>query len=279
MEAYISQYSGGIQHAYLHSHLTLHLSSYPGECCIWKGWEVQGSLQVFCNVLEKTYWREVNMVFFLHLFTLNKNILYVIWISWDLFFSLETQKHIWKCLLLRTLYARGMLEKTTRFLMEQITAENAFWTSLYSCNLKISIFAIYGSDLCYPVTECLGMVQRCRRGHADLTQGNLSLPRGCSNAATGFLERWSMPHASQWWRGIWAMPLRTCFLFRSALQWPGSWTWWPLEVPSSINSTWFCSIPFHSIPFHSIPFFFVPPPFSTSTCWGNLLCHFFPALH
>ncbi|KAK4809599.1 hypothetical protein QYF61_025042 [Mycteria americana] len=41
------------------------------------------------------------------------------------------------------------------------------------------------------------MVQSCIRGGSDLTLGSTSLPRGWSNTATGFLERWSMPHTCQ----------------------------------------------------------------------------------
>ena len=38
------------------------------------------------------------------------------------------------------------------------------------------------------------------------------------------LERWSMPQACQCLKGIWTMPLITCFSFWSALNWSGSWT-------------------------------------------------------
>ena len=38
------------------------------------------------------------------------------------------------------------------------------------------------------------------------------------------LERWLMPQACQRLRGIWTMPLITCFNFWSALKWSGSWT-------------------------------------------------------
>jgi len=38
------------------------------------------------------------------------------------------------------------------------------------------------------------------------------------------LERWLMPQGCQCLRGIWAMPLITCFNFWSALKWLGSWT-------------------------------------------------------
>jgi len=50
---------------------------------------------------------------------------------------------------------------------------------------------------------------------------------------TGSLERWSMSQACQCLRGIWTMPLITCFNFWSALKWPGSWTRRLLEVPSN----------------------------------------------
>ncbi|KAK4811153.1 hypothetical protein QYF61_019784 [Mycteria americana] len=42
------------------------------------------------------------------------------------------------------------------------------------------------------------------------------------DTGTGFLERWSMPHACQCLRGIWTMPLITCFNFWSALNWSGT---------------------------------------------------------
>ncbi|KAK4824299.1 LOW QUALITY PROTEIN: hypothetical protein QYF61_013044 [Mycteria americana] len=58
----------------------------------------------------------------------------------------------------------------------------------------------------------------CVRGDLDCTLGSISLPRGWSNTGTGFLERWSMPQACQCLRGIWTMPLITCFNFWSALK-------------------------------------------------------------
>lgn len=48
-----------------------------------------------------------------------------------------------------------------------------------------------------PGTGLVGMVQSCGRGDSDLILGSISLTRGWSNAETGFLERWSMPHACQ----------------------------------------------------------------------------------
>ena len=75
-----------------------------------------------------------------------------------------------------------------------------------------------------PVTGRVGMAQSCIRGGLDWTLGSISLLRGWSNTETGFLERWSMPHPCQCLRGIWTMPLRTCFNFWSALKWSGSWT-------------------------------------------------------
>ena len=101
----------------------------------------------------------------------------------------------------------------------------------------------------YPVIGHVQMVQGCIRGDLDWTLGSVSLPRGWSNTGTGFLEGWSMPQACQCLRGIWTMPLITCFNFWSALNYLGSWTRWSLYIPSN----WNYSIPFHSIPFHSIP--------------------------
>ncbi|KAK4824758.1 hypothetical protein QYF61_018492, partial [Mycteria americana] len=68
------------------------------------------------------------------------------------------------------------------------------------------------------VTGHMGMVQSCASGGLDWTLGSISLPRGWSNTGTGFLERWSMPQACQCLRGIWTMPLTTCFNFWSALK-------------------------------------------------------------
>ena len=52
-----------------------------------------------------------------------------------------------------------------------------------------------------PGTGCLGTAQNCVRGGSDLALGNISLQRGWSSTGTGFLERWSMPHACQCLRG------------------------------------------------------------------------------
>ena len=62
-----------------------------------------------------------------------------------------------------------------------------------------------------PVTAHMGMVQSCIRGDLDGTLGSTSLLRGWSNTGTGFLETWSIPQAWQCLRGIWTMPLTTCF--------------------------------------------------------------------
>ena len=75
-----------------------------------------------------------------------------------------------------------------------------------------------------PVTAHMGMVQSCIRGDLDGTLGSSSLLRGWSNTGTGFLGTWSIPQACQCLRGIWTMPLTTCFNFWSALKWSGSWT-------------------------------------------------------
>jgi len=75
----------------------------------------------------------------------------------------------------------------------------------------------------YLVIAHIGMVQSCARGGLDWTLGGISLPREWSNMGTGFLERWMMPQACQYLRGIWTVPLTTCFNFSSALNWTGSW--------------------------------------------------------
>lgn len=79
VEAYIS-----LQHAYLHSHLTLQLSSQRPEWYIWKSCVGWGSLHSFCNVHKKTNCRKAS-TFYFHLLALNKNILYVILTFWNLF--------------------------------------------------------------------------------------------------------------------------------------------------------------------------------------------------
>ena len=79
-----------------------------------------------------------------------------------------------------------------------------------------------------PLIGYVGMVQSCLMGGLDQTLGSIPLLRGWSDTGTGFLERWSMPQACQCWRGIWTMPLTTCFDFWSALQLSGSWTRWSL---------------------------------------------------
>ena len=45
-----------------------------------------------------------------------------------------------------------------------------------------------------PVTERVETVQNYTRGALGWTRGSISLPRGRSNAETGFLERWSASH-------------------------------------------------------------------------------------
>ena len=84
------------------------------------------------------------------------------------------------------------------------------------------------SSAWYPVIGCVGMVQSCTREGLDWMLGSIPLPRRWSKTGTGFLERWSIPHACQCLRGVWTMPLITCFNFWSALKWSGSWTRWSL---------------------------------------------------
>lgn len=137
------------------------------------------------------------MFFFLHLFALNKNILNVSWTFWNLFFHWECRnilKSFWEpCMQEECLRGHNMRivvsnrcrkkPQQNRLLMEQITAENAFWTSLCSCNPKIDIFVIYGSDHpLYPVTELRGMVQSCVRGDSDWTLGSITLLRKLEQA-------------------------------------------------------------------------------------------------
>ena len=64
-----------------------------------------------------------------------------------------------------------------------------------------------------PVIGCIGMVQSCAKAGLAWALGNIYLPREWSNTGTGFLERWSMPHACQCLRGIWTVPLIICFNF------------------------------------------------------------------
>lgn len=66
--------------------------------------------------------------------------------------------------------------------------------------------------------------------------GSISLPWWWSNTGASFLERLSKPQAYQSLRGIWTMPLTTCFNFWLALNCSGSWTRWSLQVPSNWES-------------------------------------------
>ena len=75
---------------------------------------------------------------------------------------------------------------------------------------------VLSSSPWYPVTGCVGMVQSCTRGGLDWTLGNTALPREWPNTGTSFLKRWLMPQAFQCLRGIWTMPLVSCFNFWSA---------------------------------------------------------------
>ena len=59
----------------------------------------------------------------------------------------------------------------------------------------------------------VGTAQSRPGGGRDWTRGGISLPRGWSEPGTGFLERRSMPQASQGFGGVWTVPLRTCFNF------------------------------------------------------------------
>jgi len=52
---------------------------------------------------------------------------------------------------------------------------------------------VLSSSPWYPVTGHVGMVQSCARGGLDWTLGSISLPKGWSNAGTGFLKRWLIP--------------------------------------------------------------------------------------
>jgi len=50
----------------------------------------------------------------------------------------------------------------------------------------------------YPLIEHMGLIQSCTSGGLN----DISLPKGQSDARTGFLERWWMPQACQCSRGI-----------------------------------------------------------------------------
>ena len=78
------------------------------------------------------------------------------------------------------------------------------------------LFSLVSSD------RMRGNVSKLHRGGSDWTLGSISLPRRWSSTGTVFLERWSLPQACQCLRGIWTMPLITCFSFWSALKWSGS---------------------------------------------------------
>ena len=90
-----------------------------------------------------------------------------------------------------------------------------------------------------PVVGCVEMVHCCIRGGLDWTLGSISLQRRWSSIGTGSLERWLMPHTCQCFRGIWTMPLITCFNFWSALNWSGSWVRWLLDVPSNWDNLFY----------------------------------------
>ena len=76
-----------------------------------------------------------------------------------------------------------------------------------------------------PSARTCGNGSKLHHGTFRLDMKNHFFTKGCPNPGTGFLERWSMPQACQCLRGIWTMPLMTCFSFWSALKWSGSGTW------------------------------------------------------
>ena len=111
--------------------------------------------------------------------------------------------------------------------LEDISYEERLRTaslsSLEKRRLKGDLIAVYGflrrgsaeggADL-----FSLGSSDRIRgngsklcQGGLDWTLGSISLLRGWSDTGTAFLERWSLPQACQCLRGIWTMPLTTCF--------------------------------------------------------------------
>lgn len=53
-----------------------------------------------------------------------------------------------------------------------------------------------------PVTRNTRNIQHFSREDSDLTGGNPSFPRGWPNIGISCLERWSIPHASQFLRDI-----------------------------------------------------------------------------
>lgn len=55
------------------------------------------------------------------------------------------------------------------------------------------------------------MVQSCFRRSLDWMWGRISLVRGWPNPGTDFLQRWLLPQACHFLRGIWSMSLITYF--------------------------------------------------------------------
>lgn len=70
----------------------------------------------------------------------------------------------------------------------------------------------------------MGMVQSCTKRGSDRTLGSISLPKGQSDTAAWFLERWSMPQDSQVFKRHLAMPLIKHFNFWSDLNLSVIWT-------------------------------------------------------
>lgn len=243
MEVYIFQYSGGIQHAYLHSHLTLHLSNYPGEWCIWKGWIGQGSLHVFRNVLEKIYWREVNMSFFLYLFALNKkhvcylNILTSKFVS--LFVFAKSAETYLKLFAFENLVCKGnawegvtwglVLSNRCRWrektgfwwnrLQQKMLSEEVHRVAVQKLASLLFMVVIHGSlwqDAWeWGMTEMVGRVEQCQGKGLARGRGGFSHASSVRAASqgTGFdLPRMTLsqtvPHSNESTRQLWDIPQR-----------------------------------------------------------------------
>ena len=92
----------------------------------------------------------------------------------------------------------------------------------------------------------------CVMAGSDWTSGKKFLLGEWSNTVTGFLERWLIFPICHCSRGFWPMPSVISFNFCSDRS--GSWTHWPLKVPSNWTILFYAIVYFQldvCITFHS----------------------------